>query len=248
MPDPAGPAHDLADDEERRQVPHDARERGRPRHQVVLVGAVGDALAVGVVLVEVDSRRHGGQPRHGLAHDELAGPVPGDGGTWGGDLGRAVLGVGVVDVEPGAVGEHDVGQRRVLDVGELAGVGRATTHVETARVAQRRLVGVVPAGTGGPDAARGGVGRDDVAGGDHRVRRRVAGHDDAVLGLDPHHPAHGHVSTILTACAATAGCPPSWRWCRSWATGSARRSRSWTSTASSGRGRPRSPATGSRTS
>ena len=94
-------------------------------------------------------------------------------------------------------------------------MGGATTHVEAARVAQRRLVGVVPAGPGGPDAARGGVGRDDVAGGDHRVRRRVAGHDDAVLGLDPHHPAHGHASTILTACAATAGCPPSWRWCRS---------------------------------
>ena len=202
--DPPRAADDLAHHEERGEVPHDARERGGARHQVVLVGSVGDALAVGVVLVEVDSRRHRGQPGHGLAHDELAGAVPGDGRPRGGDLGRAVLGVGVVDVEAGAVGEHDVGQRGVLDVGELARVGGTPAHVEPAGVAQRRLVGVVPAGPRRPDAAGGGVGRDDVARGDHRVRRRVAGHDDAVLGLDPHHTAHGHVSTILTGCAATA--------------------------------------------
>ncbi len=202
--DPARPADHLAHDEERRQVPHDARERRGARHQVVLVGAVGGALAVGVVLVEVDAGRHGGQAGHRLAHDQLTGAVPGDRGARGGDLGRAVLGMGVVDVEAGAVGEHDVGQGGVLDVGELARVGGAAAHVEPARVAQRRLVGVVPAGPRGADAARGGVGRDDVAGRHHRVRRRVAGHDDAVLGLDPHHAAHGHVSTILTACAATA--------------------------------------------
>jgi hypothetical protein len=58
--------------------------------------------------------------------------------------------VRVVDVEPGTVGEHDVGQRRVLDVGQLAGVGDPAAHVETTGVAQRRLVGVVPQ----PRAAR----------------------------------------------------------------------------------------------
>ena len=74
-------------------------------------------------------------------------------------------------------------------------------HVEAAGVAPGRLVGVVPARPRRPDAARRGVGGDDVARGDHGVGAGVAGHHDAVLGLDPHHPAHGHDSTILTACA-----------------------------------------------
>ena len=206
--DPAGAAHHLADDEERGEVLDDVRERRRARHEVVLVGAVGHALAVGVVLVEVDAGRDGREAGHGLAHDELAGPVPDDGVARVGHLGRAVLGVGVVDVEPGAVGEDDVGQGRVLDVGELARVRHPPAHVEAAGVAQGRLVGVVPAGAGRTDAARGGVGGDDVARGDHRVGAGVTGDDDPVLGLDPHHAAHGHASTILTACAPTAACPP----------------------------------------
>ena len=51
-------------------------------------------------------------------------------------LRSGVLGVGVVDVQPRAVGEDDVGQAHVL-VGQLARVGDLTGHVETPRVAQR---------------------------------------------------------------------------------------------------------------
>ena len=51
----------------------------------------------------------------------------------------------VVDVEPRAVGEDDVGQPDVL-VGELAGVGDLARQVEPARVAQRVLLLEVPAG------------------------------------------------------------------------------------------------------
>ena len=210
------------------------------------MGAVGDALAVGVVLVEVDPRRHRGEPGDGLAHHELAGPVPGDGRARGGHLGRAVLGVGVVDVEPGAVGQHDVGQGGVVDlVGQLARVGLAAAHVEAAGVAQRCLVGVVPAGAGRTDAPRGGVRGDDVARGDHRVRRRVPRDDDAVLGLDPHHAAHGHGSTILSRCAAIAGCPPSPPPWPPSSTGCGPPSSGSTTTASSRRGRGSSRGTAS---
>ncbi len=76
--DPAGAAHDLPGDEERREVPDDLGERRLPAHQVVLVRAVGGALVVGVVLVQVDRRRvgHLRGPPAGLGHDPLAGLVP----------------------------------------------------------------------------------------------------------------------------------------------------------------------------
>ena len=56
--------------------------------------------------------------------------------------------MGVVDVEPRAVGQDDVGQADVL-VGELAGVGDLAGQVEAARVAQRALLLEVPAGAAG---------------------------------------------------------------------------------------------------
>ena len=46
---------------------------------------------------------------HGAAHDQLAGAVPAHRVQRVGDLGAGVLRVGVVDVQPGAVGEHRVG-------------------------------------------------------------------------------------------------------------------------------------------
>ena len=52
----------------------------------------------------------------------------------------------VVDVEPGPVGQDDVGQAEVL-VGELAVVGELAREVEAAGVAQRVLLVEVPAGT-----------------------------------------------------------------------------------------------------
>ena len=77
-------------------------------------------------------------------------------------LGRGVLRVGVVDVEPGAVGEDDVGQAEVL-VGELARVGHLARQVEAARVAQRRLLLEVPAGPARLSVGA-GVGVDDLRG------------------------------------------------------------------------------------
>ena len=76
--DPAGPADHLPGDEERRQVADDVGERRGPAHQVVLVAAVGRALVVGVVLVQVDGLaagdRRGRRGRRG--HHPLAGLVP----------------------------------------------------------------------------------------------------------------------------------------------------------------------------
>ncbi len=112
-----GAADDLAGDEERHEVANDHVERRRPRHQVVLVRAVGRALVVGVVLVQVDRGvhpRHRGHPSGRLGHDAFAGLVPADRVEGVRDLGRGVLGVGVVDVEPGAVGQDDIGHAGVF--------------------------------------------------------------------------------------------------------------------------------------
>ena len=51
----------LAGDEERREVPDDVGEGRLALHQVVLVAAVGGALVVGVVLVELDGVGAGDQ-------------------------------------------------------------------------------------------------------------------------------------------------------------------------------------------
>ena len=194
--DPAGAADHLAGDEERRQVPHDVRERGLPLHQVVLVRAVGGALVVGVVLVEVDRLGAGdlGGALGGLGHDPLARLVPEHGVARIGDLGRAVLGVGVVDVQPGAVGEDDIGQADVL-VGELAGVGGLAGEVEAAGVPQRVLLLEVPAGAARPVHRR-RVGVDDLGRGEHGVGVRVARDGDAVLRLDAHYSPYGHAALL----------------------------------------------------
>ena len=201
MPTRPEPGHHLTADEERREVLDDVGERRLAPHQVVLVGAVGGTLVVGVVLVEVDRRRvrhHRGAPAR-LGHDPLARAVPDEGVARVGALRPGVLRVRVVDVEPRAVGEDHVRQPDVL-VGELAGVGDVAGQVEAARVPQRALLLEVPAGT--PVAARRRlrVGVDDLRRDQHRVRPGVAGHDDPVLGLGPHHPPDGH------ACQPTRQC------------------------------------------
>ena len=146
--DPAGAGDDLAGDEERREVPDDVAERGRARHQVVLVRAVRGALVVGVVLVEVDERagragRRVGRAAGGLEHDPLPRLVPEHGVARVGALGRGVLRVGVVDVEPGAVGQDDVGQPEVV-VARGRSASRGSS--KPARVAQRVLLLEVPPG------------------------------------------------------------------------------------------------------
>src|SRR4029453_12504093 len=77
----------------------------------------GGALAVGVVLVDLDAaaaRGQLGRPAGRLGQDPLPRLVVGDQGPRVQALGRAVLGVGVVDVVAGPVGEDDVGQPEVV--------------------------------------------------------------------------------------------------------------------------------------
>src|SRR5215211_3994630 len=81
----------LAADQERGQVADDPGERGRPVDQEVLVGAVGGALAVGVVLVDLDAAAAGGQlgrPAGRLGQDPLPRLVVGDQGARVQALGR----------------------------------------------------------------------------------------------------------------------------------------------------------------
>src|SRR5690606_18289370 len=158
------------------------------------MAAVGGALVVGVVLVELDgvgAGDHGGA-LGGVDHDAFSGLVPDDGVAGGGALGCGVLGVGVVDVEAGAVGEDDVGEAEVL-VGELGGVGDLAGEVEAAGVAEGVLLLEVPAGPAGARRRCREVGVDHLGGGHHRVGPWLPGHGDAVLGLDAHHPPNTHI-------------------------------------------------------
>ena len=211
--DPAGATHHLTHHEEGRQVLDDVKERGPPGHEVVLMGPIGLPLAVGVVLVEIDSRRHRAQPLDRLAHDQFTGSVPPDGVARIGDLGRAVLGMGVIDVEPGAVGEDDIGHRRVIErritplIGELARMRDSAVHLEAACVPQRRLVGVIPRGARRTDSARRGIRRHHVSGEHHGVGLRSSGDRDSVFGLDPHDPAHRHGSRLRERASPLAAVP-----------------------------------------
>ena len=158
--------------------------------------AVRRALVVGVVLV-ADDRRPAGElpgPPGGVEHDQLPRLVPAHDVERRGHLGRGVLRVGVVDVEPGAVGQDDVGEPEVL-VGELGGVGDLPGHVEAAGVAQRRLLLEVPARPARLDR-RGGVGVDHLRGRDHGVGQGLAHHRDAVLHLGAHDSSHRHGSSV----------------------------------------------------
>ena len=117
----------LPADEERRQVPDDVGERRLPAHQVVLVAAVARrpccrccSCRAGSARSRASSRR-AGWPRAMTRSPALSQRTTSRGLVH---LGRGVLRVRVVDVQPGAVGEDDVGQPDVL-VGELAGVGDA---------------------------------------------------------------------------------------------------------------------------
>jgi hypothetical protein len=137
----ARPAVQLAGDEVGHDVLHDPAERRLAVHQVVLVRPVGVALAVGVVLVDGD-RLAGRQEAGGRVHRPDQDPLPrlvvADRLQGGGALGRRELGVGMVDVVPGAVGEDGVDQVRL----HLGG-GRAVTG-EAAGVVSGRLVLEVP--------------------------------------------------------------------------------------------------------
>ena len=134
-----------------------------------------------------------GRAEGGFGHGHLAGLVEQDDLARVGDLRRGVLGVRVVDVEAGAVGEDDVGEPGVL-VGEvLRGVVEGTGVGEAARVAQGGLLLIVPACPSALGELRaGGVGVDDLRGGHHRVGARLARHGDPVFDLGTHDAAYGH--------------------------------------------------------
>jgi hypothetical protein len=197
--DPPGPAHDLPGDEERGEVGDDVRERRLPPHQIVLVGAEAGALGVGVVLVQVDGAhgRHGGGPASGVGHHPLPHLVPQHQVARVGHLGGGVLRVGVVHVEPGPVGEDDVGQPEVLVGHRLGRVVERAGIREAARVPQRRLLLVVPARPAPAGQLWAGAVRvDHLRGGDHRVRGRLPRHGDAVLHLRTHDPSYAHAAPL----------------------------------------------------
>ena len=77
-PDPPRTRDHLARHQERRQAGDDRRERGLPRHQVVLVRAVRGALAVDVVLVQLQLGRagHAGDVARGGLHHAFTRLVP----------------------------------------------------------------------------------------------------------------------------------------------------------------------------
>ncbi len=154
--------------------------------------AVGRALAVDVVLVQLQlgGTRHAGDVPRGGLHHPLAGLVPDHRVQRVGALGRGVLRVRVVDVEPRAVGQDHVGRADLVGVDHRRRPRRAA-QVETAGVAQRRFHLVVPAGAlGALNAGGGGIGQHRLRRGQDRVGGRVGRRRDAVLDLRPDNPLH----------------------------------------------------------
>ena len=123
---------DLAAHEMGHHVVHDPAERHRPVHQVVLMGAVGVALAVGVVLQDhhvLPRGQHRSRRLHRPGEYALPRLVVPNALEGVRALRRGVLGVGVVDVVASAVREDGVDQVR-LDLG-----GHRTLACEPPRVA-----------------------------------------------------------------------------------------------------------------
>jgi hypothetical protein len=166
----------LAADEPRQQHAHQVGERDRPVHEVVLVGPVAVALAVGVVLVDDDLLAGIEQPvgrPHRPGQDPLARLVGDDELEGVEALRRGVLGVRVVHVVPGAVREHGVDEVGL----HLGGHGALTGCA--AGVAVGGLVLEVPA-----HAALLDVAVDQERRRQHRVGVGRPPQDDPVLRLD----------------------------------------------------------------
>ncbi len=159
--------------EPRNEVAHQHRERHVAVDEVVLVTAVRVALAVAVVLVDDDLLARGQQPAgrvHRAGEDALPRLVEQHHLHRVAALGRRVLGVRVVDVVAGAVGEHRVDEMG-LDLGRLRPVAG-----EAARVAAGRLVLEVPTDAALLDVAvdqAGSTRRPDSGRARRAVRRRT---------------------------------------------------------------------------
>ena len=190
---------DLPGDEERRQVPDDVGERRGPPHQVVLVAAVGGALVVGVVLVELDRARWPGiaeartaascmtrspalsqiTAARGLVHSG----VEYSGWAWS-TYSRAPL-VRITLASPRSSSVSWLGSATSLarsnPRASRSGFSSSKSHrARRALAAEARQVGV-----------------HDLRGGHHRVGPRLSGHGDAVLGLDAHHPPYRHAHPLF---------------------------------------------------
>ena len=199
--DLAGPGEDLTGHEPGDHVADKGREGDRPVDQVVLVGAVRVALAVGVVLVD-DDLLTGGQQTAGGLHRTGQYPFPGlvkaQGLEGVGALGGGELRVGVVDVVPGAVGQDGVDQ-----VGLHLG-RRGVLPGEAPGVAAGRLVLEVP-----PDLAVLVVGVDQHRRRHDGVAIERAPEGDAVFGLDAAHLGDGHELRLQAQrCASVSGSHP----------------------------------------
>ena len=176
----------------RRQARDHRRERRLARHQIVLVRAVGGALAVHVVLVELQlgGAGHARDVPGGGLHHPLACLVPDHRVQRVGALRRGVLRVGVVDVEPRAVGEDHVGRADLVGVHHRRRA-RRPAQVEPAGVPQRRLHLVIPAGALGPlDPGGGRVRQHRLRRRQDRIRGRIGRRRNAVLDLGPDNPLH----------------------------------------------------------
>ena len=190
--DPARADDDLAGDEERDQRLGEVLEVGVARVQVVLVAAVGAALAVDVIFVELQWRarlvlgQHGdlllpqlAYAGGGVVEDDVAGSVVDHGVKSVRAFRAGILRVPVVDVVARAVGGNHVGHPdRVCVHNRHAAVA---LQVEAAGVFQRGFFRIVPAGAGLGAQCR--VGNHRVRGGDQRADLRVVRAGDAVLRL-----------------------------------------------------------------
>jgi hypothetical protein len=137
---------DLAGHEEGEEVLDDPGEGHLAVHEVVLVGAVGVALGIGVVLVDQDpllGRGHRLGPGAGEVEDALARAVPDHAVARVRRLRRGILRVRVIDVEARAVRQDQVDEARLLLGRDVLVLG----VLEAPGVAQRTLRLVVP-----PDA------------------------------------------------------------------------------------------------
>src|SRR5699024_8227263 len=189
-----GPAVDLPRQEMRGEAQGEGVEIHVPPDQVVLVGTVGGALAVDVVLVELEFGVvvRGRRFPPGPVHHHLPRLVPDHRVERRIDLGGRVLGVGVVDVEPGPVGQDAIGHPEFPRI-----VAPGGPEIEAAGVAERRLGPVAP-----PDLAPSagllagiGVRLDHLRRGDDGAQQWLAHGHDAELDLRADYPsAAGHRS------------------------------------------------------
>ena len=233
--DAARATDDGAGDHEGGQAAHNRVQVGDTWHLVVLVGAVGRALAVGVVFDENDGLfAQCLQALHDAPGDHLARSIPQEGVARTQGFGRGVFGVGVVDVQARAVGEHSgrrCRQGKLLGRGACDALGAArrrevvrivreerrvdgrARHAHAAQVIERILARVVPAHDTRPLGRSPGardlpVGGDDAGGQGDRVRPGVTRAVHAVLGFGSDDAFAAHFTTPIGLTLTISGASP----------------------------------------